>query len=61
VCLERQLIVETDGGQHADRPADQQRDSELIALGYRVIRFWNNNVIENIDGVLEALQAELRK
>jgi very-short-patch-repair endonuclease len=61
VCRERRLIVEVDGGQHADRPADQQRDSELIALGYRVIRFWNNDVIENIDGVFQALLAELRE
>jgi very-short-patch-repair endonuclease len=57
----RRLIVEVDGGQHADRPADQQRDNEPIALGYRVIGSWNNDVIENIDGVLQALLAELRK
>jgi very-short-patch-repair endonuclease len=53
------LIVELDGGQHADRPEDGQRGSELCALGYRVIRFWNNDVIDNLDGVLETLQAEL--
>jgi very-short-patch-repair endonuclease len=40
---------------------DGRRDSELCALGYRVIRFWNNDVIDNLDGVLEALEAELEK
>jgi hypothetical protein len=38
-------------GQHADRLRDGQRHSELCALGYRVIRFWNNDVIDNLDGV----------
>jgi very-short-patch-repair endonuclease len=52
------LIVELDGGQHADRPEDGRRGSELCA---RVIRFWNNDVIDNLDGVLEALEAELEK
>jgi very-short-patch-repair endonuclease len=61
VCRERRLIVEVDGGQHADRPADQQRDGALTALGYRVIRFWNNDVIENIEGVLQSLLSERQK
>ena len=55
------MIVELDGGQHADRLEDGQRDSELCALGYRVIRFWNNDVIDNLDGVLETLQSELER
>jgi very-short-patch-repair endonuclease len=46
---------------HAERPADQRRDNELAALGYRVIRIWNNEVIENIDGVLQSLLSELRR
>jgi len=52
VCRERRLVVELDGGQHSERPEDRQRDSELCALGYRVIRIWNNEVIENLDEVL---------
>ena len=52
---------ELDGGQHSERPEDGQRDSELSALGYRVIRIWNNDVIENLDGVLETLLSELEK
>jgi very-short-patch-repair endonuclease len=60
-CRERRLIVEVDGGQHAERPADQRRDNVLAVLGYRVIRIWNNEVIENIDGVLQSLLSELRR
>jgi very-short-patch-repair endonuclease len=61
VCRERRLIVELDGGQHADSPADRRRDRALCALGYRVIRIWNNDVIENLDGVLQTLLSELKK
>ncbi len=61
VCRERRLIIELDGGQHAERPKDRQRDVRLSALGYRVIRIWNNDVIENVDGVLEMLLSELEK
>jgi very-short-patch-repair endonuclease len=61
VCRERHLIIELDGGQHAERPAGRQRDSELCALGYRVIRIWNNDVIDNLDGVLQTLLSELEK
>ena len=59
VCRERRLIIELDGGQHAERREDRQRDSELCALGFRVIRIWNNDVIENPDGVLQRLLSEL--
>ena len=60
-CRDRHLIVEVDGGQHAESAADRQRDSDLAALGYRVIRIWNNDVIGNIEGVLEMLLCELRE
>jgi very-short-patch-repair endonuclease len=53
VCREHSLIVELDGGQHASRiVADDRRTEWLERHGWRVIRFWNNDVIENIDGVL---------
>ena len=55
------MIIELDGGQHSEDPKDKQRDSALCALGYRVIRIWNNDVIENVDGVLEMLLSELEK
>ena len=59
VCRERRLIVELDGGQHAERVADNKRDATLAATGYRLIRYWNNDVLQNIEGVLEALRHEL--
>jgi len=61
VCRERRLIVELDGGQHSGNAEDRLRDSELCALGYRVIRIWNNDVIENPDGVLQRLLSELEQ
>lgn len=42
VCLERKLVVEVDGGQHADSSTDAQRDAFLLLDGFRVLRFWNN-------------------
>jgi very-short-patch-repair endonuclease len=59
VCRERHLIVELDGGQRSESTQDRQLDTELCALGYRVIRIWNNDVIDNLDGVLQMLLSEL--
>ena len=59
VCRERRLIVELDGGQHAEHRQDKRRDNDLQALGYRVVRIWDNDVIENLDGVLKSLLSEL--
>ena len=61
LCRERQLVVEVDGAQHADSPADRMRDAKLNALGYRVIRIWNNEVLENLEGVLQMLLSELKR
>ena len=60
VCRSAKLIVEVDGGQH-DRHAakDNVRSQKLAELGYRVIRFWNNDVFTNLDGVLPKLLQEL--
>ncbi len=58
-CRERRLVIEVDGGQHADSAADRLRDAALHELGYRTIRVWNNDVLGNIEGVLEMLKAEL--
>ena len=52
VCREKRLIIELDGGQHADNPRDVIRDAYLMQEGYRVLRFWNNDVLSNRDGVL---------
>jgi very-short-patch-repair endonuclease len=54
VCREKKLIVEVDGGQHMTAVAyDQQRTKDLEALGYKVVRVWNNQVFNNIQGVME--------
>ena len=62
VCREKRLVVEVDGGQHADSPADAARDAFLAGEGYRVMRFWNNDVLGNCEGVLTViLEALLRE
>jgi very-short-patch-repair endonuclease len=46
VCFEQNLIIEIDGGQHLDNKKDLIRDAKLKALGYRMLRFWNNEIIK---------------
>ena len=59
-CSELRLIIEIDGGQHAEQVLyDLRRTRFLQSKGYQVIRFWNNEVLENIEGVLEALTLTL--
>jgi very-short-patch-repair endonuclease len=55
VCHERQLIIEIDGGQHAESKRDIERDRWLASKGYRVLRFWNSDVLRNRDGVLQVI------
>ena len=59
VCLELSLIIEADGGQHADSISDQQRDAHLTRKGFWVLRFWNNDVLQNPSGVFETIAAAL--
>jgi very-short-patch-repair endonuclease len=59
VCRERLLVVEVDGGQHSESAIDGIRDQRLAEDGYRVLRFWNNEVLGNLEGVLATIQAEL--
>jgi len=59
ICRERRLIIEVDGGQHADNPRDVVRDKWLIDRNYRVLRFWNNDVLGNMAGVLETIAIAL--
>jgi very-short-patch-repair endonuclease len=61
LCREKKIIVEIDGSQHADSASDRVRDAYLAAHGYRVIRIWNNEALQNIEGVFEMLTAEMRK
>jgi very-short-patch-repair endonuclease len=58
-CRDAKLIVEVDGGQHADSSKDAERTAFLNELGYRVMRFWNNEVLSNTDGILEMIVAAL--
>ena len=65
VCLEAKVVIELDGSQHFDAQShDATRTSKLEAAGFQVLRFWNNEVLSNIDGVLEviwrALPEEIR-
>jgi very-short-patch-repair endonuclease len=57
VCFEKKLIIELDGGQHArDRAKDYERDKKLSEGGYTVLRFWNNEVLKNLEGVMEVVR-----
>ncbi len=60
VCHEHRLIIELDGGQHADQTTcDERRTQRLAQAGFRVLRFWNTELTENFDGVAEAIAAAL--
>ena len=55
-CPAYRLVIELDGSQHAKRNEDEmERTAELTRRGWRVIRFWNNEVLENTPGVIEAI------
>jgi very-short-patch-repair endonuclease len=57
-CESARLIVELDGGQHAERSSDDaKRTANLEAYGFLVLRFWNNDVLSNIDGIVETILA----
>jgi len=57
-CESSRMIVELDGGQHSERSVeDAKRTADLEAFGYLVLRFWNNDVMSNIDGVVETTVA----
>jgi very-short-patch-repair endonuclease len=60
VCYEAKLIVELDGGQHANQQeADEERTRWLASRGFRVLRFWNNDVLTNIAGVMHVIEKNL--
>jgi very-short-patch-repair endonuclease len=54
-CTKHRLIVEADGSQHADSMADQERTAWLEHRGWRLLRFWNNDVLTNTNGVVETI------
>ncbi len=60
VCLRARLVVELDGGQHATAAErDERRTAWLESRGFKVLRFWNTDVLRNPDGVLETISASL--
>jgi very-short-patch-repair endonuclease len=62
ICTDHMLIIELDGGQHAEHvERDEKRTRFLESRGYRVLRFWNNDVLSNTEGVIEVILAELQK
>jgi len=57
VCMHPPVIIELDGGQHVDRKKqDEKRDEMLRTRGYTILRFWNNDVLDNMEGVLLAIK-----
>ncbi len=60
LCVQAKLVVEVDGGQHSESQRDTERDRDLTARGYRVVRYWNHEVLANTEGVLTDLLAILR-
>ena len=60
VCIERRLIIELDGSQHSEQmDYDQSRDAWLRSRGYTVLRFWNNDVLQQLENVLEQIRLTL--
>jgi len=57
-CHTQRLVIELDGGHHGDG-VQAERDAFLMRSGYRVLRFWNNDVLQNIDGVLSVISEAL--
>ncbi len=59
VCVEARLVVECDGGQHAESTHDAVRDAWMCGQGWRVLRFWNHEVLQNTEGVLVVIAEAL--
>jgi len=59
-CFDARLVIEIDGGQHADAArSDSIRDAWLAREGFRILRFWNNEVLENTEGVMQKVLSSL--
>ncbi len=59
-CFDPKIIIECDGGQHVDSAYDEARDAWFRAQGFKMLRFWNNDVLREPDGVVDAILAALR-
>jgi len=62
VSIKHKLIIELDGSQHLEQPEyDQERTRYLESLGYKVIRFWNNQIEKEMDGVIQVIEIALHR
>ncbi|MGB2579180.1 very-short-patch-repair endonuclease [Elusimicrobium simillimum] len=59
ICIDKRLIVEVDGGQHCESEKDKQRDLNLQSENYKILRFWNNDVLKNPEAVYEKILKEV--
>ncbi|WP_202314263.1 endonuclease domain-containing protein [Mesorhizobium sp. L-8-10] len=60
VCLDAKLLIEIDGSQHGESQYDRVRDAELKSRGFRVLRFWNDDVLRDLDAVCDTIIAYVR-
>ncbi len=60
-CIQHHLVIEADGGQHAESEKDQRRTAWLESRGWRVIRFWNNDILGNPEGVADTILRAIRR
>ena len=59
ICFDARMVIEIDGGQHAESASDAKRDRWFAANEFLVLRFWNNEVLQNLKGVLTSLLVTL--
>ena len=60
-CISKGIVVEIDGDTHQDATADRARDDAMAEHGFRVLRFWNSEVYEDLDGVVESIAIALHQ
>jgi very-short-patch-repair endonuclease len=61
VCFEKRLIIEVDGSQHASSARDAAREAVLATAGFRIVRYWNNDVLQQPAAILEDILAKLTR
>ena len=61
ISLEKKIIIEIDGSQHIESLSDRKRDEYFISRGYKILRFWNNEIDNNLEGVIEKIQSTLKE
>ena len=59
ICFEKKIVIEIDGGEHCENRKDEERDRWFRKQKYQILRFWNNEVLANVDGVLKVIKKKL--